>query len=180
MYCNFLFENSNNKPLTKEDLYKALGEFTNNQRNSAILDELIVTSGNDKLALETQQNSLSVILRVLNNLPSDIRQQNEIIINKYSTRDRYNVGNRIQAGIYKADTTPILKEVIKDAIKQVASKLLKEYLTEEEKHDLEYCHDVLESFELIETKYDPTKTKIEKGIAIVRAAKLLVKYYPEF
>lgn len=170
-YIHKHFENPNNRPLTKEDLYNAFNIFSNTQRNASAYDELYITSGNDMLALDTQKKSLDEILHILKNITNDIRQQNENIINMHRTH------NASPNNIYKTDPTPILKDIIKDAIKQVISKLLKENWTDEEKQDFEYCQDILEAFDIIETKNNPTKTKIEKGMAIVRAKNLLVKYY---
>ena len=165
------FDDPNNRFLTKEDLYRAFGNFSTTPNNTSLYYELNITSGNDILALETQKSSLDEILHILKNIPDDIRQQNENIINRHRTYNASPINN------YKKDTTPILKEIIKDAIKQVISKLLKDNLTDEEKQDWEYCQDVLEAFDIIETRNNPYKQKIEKGMAIVRAKNLLVKYY---
>ena len=111
----------NNRPLTKEDLYQVFGPFDNTQNSLSLYDELHTISGNDMLAIETQKKSLDEILCILKNIPYDIRQQNENVINRHSRQ------NTRQLNICKTDCTPILKEIIKDAIEAFGNLVKKRF-----------------------------------------------------
>ncbi len=72
----------------------------------------------------------------------------------------------------------LIESIIQDAVKSVLCNFLKAHLTEDEKHDFDLCNDILDAFDISSTLHDPSKTKWDKGYALIKASELLNKYFP--
>lgn len=81
---------------------------------------------------------------------------------------------------YYQTNTPssLLESIVQDAVKSILCNFIKVNLTEDERRDFDMCNDILDAFDISSTLRDPSKTKLDKGYALIKANELLNKYFP--
>lgn len=72
----------------------------------------------------------------------------------------------------------LIESIIQDAVKSILCNFVKIYLSEDEKRDFDLCKDILDAFDISSTLHDSSKTKCDKGYALIKASELLSKYFP--
>jgi ribosomal protein L16 Arg81 hydroxylase len=74
--------------------------------------------------------------------------------------------------------TPMQKTMY-EFLKQTYDNLVKKVnLTQQEKHELELCKDLLKAFEVGQDLHDPNTSNTDKMKSLSEAAQLLNKYFP--
>ena len=72
----------------------------------------------------------------------------------------------------------LIESIVQDAVKSILCNFVKMYLSEDEKRDFGLCNGILDAFDISSTLHDPSKTKLDKGYALIKASELLNKYFP--
>jgi len=138
-----------------------------NLQMGKITDELNIIKTQSQISGEQIENNLSILNRKIHSIYQNVYlYQNIQNVNYYMC-------------CYYPNYTPDseIGKIVLDGIKAILINLLKNNLSEQEKIELELCNDIIETFNSVSTLHNQNNSKRDKGIAIVKVAELLNKYF---